>query len=127
MKHTGGCLGKDQAGVDQVGDGEEDDEDRGGVGPDGLGAEEDVEGAEVEDGAQRRHDGGCEASNIELCVAQHVLHRLGEAGMRPQYLFGLCSHLIFQINKFGQYKQSNRYTFPIQMLSINPGLYLHRE
>ena len=53
VKHAGGCLGEDQAGVDQVGDGEEDDEDRGGVGPDGLGAEEDIQGAEVEDGAQR--------------------------------------------------------------------------
>ena len=53
MKHTGGCHWQNQAGVDQVGDGEEDDEDRGGVGPDGLGAEEDIQGAEVEDGAQR--------------------------------------------------------------------------
>ena len=49
MKHAGGRLGEDQAGVDQVGDGEEDNEDRGGVGPDGLGAEEDIQGGDVED------------------------------------------------------------------------------
>ena len=49
VEHAGGGLGQDQAGVDQVGDGEEDDEDRGGVGPDGLGAEEDIQGGDVED------------------------------------------------------------------------------
>ena len=72
VKHASSCLGQDEAGVDQVGDGEEDDEDRGGVGPDGLGAEEDIKGADVEDGAESRHYGGSQASKIELCIGQHV-------------------------------------------------------
>ena len=89
MKHAGGSLGQDQAGVDQVGDGEEDDEDRGGVGPDGLGPEEDVQGGDVEDGSQSRDDGGSQTSNIELCLAQHVRQTGGGEGeaVGPQYLF----------------------------------------
>ena len=53
VEHAGGSLGQDQAGVDQVGDGEEDYEDRGGVGPDGLGAQENIQSGDVEDGSQR--------------------------------------------------------------------------
>ena len=80
VKHAGGSLGQDQAGVDQVGDGQEDDEDRGGVGPDGLGAEEDIQGGDVEDGPQSRDYGGGQASNIELCLVQHVRQTEGGRG-----------------------------------------------
>ena len=91
VKHTGGSLGQDEPGVDQVGDGEEDDEDRGGVGPDGLGPQEDVQGGDVEDGSQSRDDGGSQTSNIELCLAQHDITTGGGGGgdWGPQYLFSI--------------------------------------
>ena len=87
VKHTGGSLGQDEPGVDQVGDGEEDDEDRGGVGPDGPGAEEDIQGGDVEDSPQSRDYGGSQASNVEFRLAQHVRQTGEEGGGRGTTVF----------------------------------------
>ena len=48
VQHAGGCLGQDEASVDQVGDGEEDDEDCGGIASNTSGAEENIQCYHVE-------------------------------------------------------------------------------
>ena len=71
VEHACRCERQHEAGVDEVGGRQEHDEDGGGVGPHGGGAQEDIQGHTVEDRPQAGDDGSGGASHKELVLGEH--------------------------------------------------------